>query len=119
MLIVSLNIQIHCTVLLRVMCSLIFQSPIATLNNKIKIYLPISDILDKHDCTWTPIFIIKSEYSLLSLLTFHKVSIKYVINLLYRPQQGLCACMIQYEFKNQSMIIRLAIGLCLITSFNA
>ena len=88
MLIVSLNIQIHCTVLLRVMCSLIFQSPIATLNNKIKMYLSISDILDKHDCTWTPIFIIKSEYSLSSLLTFHKVSIEYVINLFISPTTG-------------------------------
>ena len=82
MLIVCLTIRIHCASLLRVMCSLIFQSTIATLNNKNKLYLPISDILEKYDSTWTPILIMTNEYSLLSLLTFHKASLQYVINLL-------------------------------------
>ena len=40
----------------------------------------------------------KSEYSRFSLLTFHKVSLQYVINcFLDSAQQGRYACMIQNE----------------------
>ena len=34
------------------------------------------------------------------MLTLHKVSLQYEINILLdRPQQGLYACMIQYDLK--------------------
>ena len=84
-----------------------------------------SNILDKYDCIWTPILTIKSEYSRFSLLTFHKVSLRYVISVfLDSPQKGIIIRVYDslWDKKNQSMVIWLAIGplmCCLIASFYA